>query len=307
MTWLTNRFMRRHTAPPAGPFGPSARSAPSADGDRSVDMTKPIVTPPPDAAPRPGTPTLAYQLALLTAWRLWRRHIGAFVPVAIVVVAPLVVIGELLNSFVGGREVRAAVAVTLFGAAAGAFAEALSAGISEELLRAGSAHSGKRPTVRHAARRVPLWRLTILAIIVGVAVGVGSAIGVLPGLALFAWLAIACTSAMVERHGVVDSLRTSVRLVRGRFWPVAALTTTAALVLGVAEGIGVGLHAIHPPLWATIVIEVAVETVAVSLTAAIILVVFWALTGGADPSPPTQHPRTQHPPTQHPPTQHPPT
>jgi hypothetical protein len=97
---------------------------------------------------------------------------------------------------------------------------------------------------------------------------------------------------MVERHGVVDSLRTSVRLVRGRFWSVAALTTTAALVVGVAEGIGVGLHAIHPPLWATIVIEAAVETVAVSLTAAIILVVFWALIDGADPSPPTQRPRT---------------
>jgi cobalamin biosynthesis protein CobD/CbiB len=52
------------------------------------------------------------------------------------------------------------------------------------------------------------------------------------------------------------------------------------------------LHAMHPPLWATIVIEAAVETVAVSLTAAIILVVFWALIGGADPSPPTQRPRT---------------
>ena len=132
---------------------------------------------------------------------------------------------------------------------------------------------------------MPLWRLTIVAIVVGVAVGVGSAIGVLPGLALFAWLAIACTSAMVERHGVVDSLRTSVRLVRGRFWSVAALTTTAALIVGIAAGIGAGLHAIHPPLWVTIIVEVAVETVAVSLTAAIILVVFWALLGRARPEP----------------------
>ena len=140
---------------------------------------------------------------------------------------------------------------------------------------------------------MPLLRLTILAIVVGVAVGAGSAIGVLPGLALFAWLAVACTSAMVERHGVIDSLRASVRLVRGRFWSVAALTTTAALVLGVAEGIGVGLHAIHPPLWATIVVEVVVETVAISLTAAIILVVFWALLAGPPgPSHPTRHPST---------------
>jgi hypothetical protein len=292
MTWLTNRFMRRHTAPPADPLGPSARSAPSSDGDPSEEMAESSATAPPTAASRSGAPTLAYRPALLAAWRLWRRHIGAFVPVAIVVVAPLVVIGELLNAFVHGHEVGAAVAVTLFGVAAAALAEALSAGISEELLRAGSAHPGKRSTVREAARRVPLWRLTIVAVVVGVAVGVGSAIGVLPGLALFAWMAIACTSAMVERHGVVDSLRTSVRLVRGRFWSVAALTTTAALVVGVAEGVGVGLHAIHPPLWATIIIEVAVETVAVSLTAAIILVVFWALIEGADPSRPAYRPPT---------------
>ncbi|HEY2795579.1 MAG TPA: hypothetical protein VGJ28_24670, partial [Micromonosporaceae bacterium] len=206
--------------------------------------------------------------------------IGAFVPVAIVVVAPLVLIGELLNGVLDGHEVQATVAITLFGIATAALAEALSAGISEELLRVGSAHPGRRPTVREAARRVSLRRLTILAVVVGVAVGAGSAIGVLPGLALFAWLAVACTSAMVERHGVIDSLRASVRLVRGRFWSVAALTTTAAVALGVAEGIGAGLHAIHPPLWATIVIEVVVETVAISLTAAIILVVFWALLAG---------------------------
>jgi hypothetical protein len=284
--------MRRHTAPPAGPFGPSAHTAPSSDVHLSVEITKPIATAPLVQAPPSGTPTLAYRLALLAAWRLWRRHISAFVPVAIVVVAPLVVIGELLNTLVDGHEVRMAVAVTLFGIAAAALAEALSAGISEELLRAGSAHPGKRPTVRQAAGRVPLWRLTVLAIVVGVAVGVGFAIGVLPGLALFAWLAIGCTSAMVERHGVVDSLRASVRLVRGRFWSVAALTTTAALVAGVAEGIGVGLHAIHPPLWAMIIVEAAVETVAVSLSAAIILVVFWALLRRADPSPPTHHPPT---------------
>ncbi len=97
---------------------------------------------------------------------------------------------------------------------------------------------------------------------------------------------------MVERHGVVESLRTSVRLVRGRFWSVAALTTTAAVIVGVAEGIGAGLHAIHPPLWVTIIVEVAVETVAVSLTAAIILVVFWALLGRAAPSPAMHHPPT---------------
>jgi hypothetical protein len=283
MAWLTNRIMRRQTMPPAGPLAPSGHTAPSADRNPSVEVRKPVATAPPAAAAQSGidTPTLAYRPALVAAWRLWRRHIGAFVPVAIVVVAPLILIGELLKGFVDGHEVRAAATVTLFGIAAAALAEALSAGISEELLRAGSAHPGKRPTVREAARRVPLWRLTILAIVVGVAVGVGSAIGALPGLAVFAWLAIACTTAMVERHGVVNSLRASVTLVRGRFWSVAALTTTAALVVGAAEGIGVGLHAIHAPLWATVVVEAIVETVAISLTAAIILVVFWALMAAA--------------------------
>ncbi len=282
MARLTNRIMRRHTMSPAGPLTTAAHAVPSSDDDLPVEFTEPMATAPPAAAAQSGvgTPTLAYRPALLAAWRLWRRHIGAFVPVAIVVVAPLVLIGELLNGLLDGHEVRAAAVITLFGIGAAALAEALSAGISEELLRTGSEHPGRRPTVREAARRVSLWRLTILAVVVGVAVGAGSAIGVLPGLALFAWLAVACTSAMVERHGVIDSLRASVRLVRGHYWSVAALTTTAAVVLGVAEGIGVGLHAIHPPLWATIGVEVIVETVAISLTAAIILVVFWALMAG---------------------------
>jgi hypothetical protein len=282
MAWLMNRIMHWHTTSPAGPLTTAASAMPSSDDDLSVQVAASMATAPPAAAAQSGVdaPTLAYRPAVLAAWRLWHRHVGAFVPVAIVVVAPLVLIGELLNGLLDGHEVGAIAVSTLFGIGAAALAEALSAGISEELLRTGSEHPGRRPTVREAARRVSLWRLTILAIVVGVAVGAGSAIGVLPGLALFAWLAIACTSAMVERHGVIDSLRASVRLVRGRYWSVAALTTTAAVVLGVAEGIGVGLHAIHPPLWATIVVEVVVETVAISLTAAIILVVFWALMAG---------------------------
>jgi hypothetical protein len=219
---------------------------------------------------------LSYRRALVTAWRLWRTHMSAFIPVAIVVVAPLLLLGELLDHWLNGSTVSDIFVFLALGIAATAFAEALCAGVAEEVLHAGASHQ-TRPSLWATIRHLPLIRLTILAVIIGVAVAVGTAALIVPGLAIFAWLCVACTTAIVERRGVAESLRNSVRLVRGHFWAVAALTTTAVLLGDAVEALVAALHAVHPPLWVTITVEALVETAVISLTAAVIVVVFQAL------------------------------
>jgi hypothetical protein len=219
---------------------------------------------------------LTYRPALVTAWRLWRTHFPAFIPVAIVIVAPLLILGELLDRWLVGGTVSEVVSFLVLGIAATAFAEALCAGVAEEVLHAGASHA-PRSSLFATIRRLPLLRLTILAVIIGVAVAVGTIALIVPGLAIFAWLCVACTTAIVERRGVVASLRNSVRLVRGNFWAVAALTTTAVVFSDGVEALLELLHGAHPPLWVTIIVDALVETAVISLTAAVIVVVFQAL------------------------------
>jgi len=235
------------------------------------------------AAPSRDDPawTLAYRPALRQAWQLWRTHISAFVPVAIVIVALLMLLGELVNRWLNVSNVGEVVAALSLGIAATAFAEALCAGVAEDVLHTGAAHE-TRSSLWTTIRRLPLVRLTILAVIIGIAVVIGTAALILPGLAIFAWLCVACTTAIVERRGVVASLRHSVRLVRGNFWAVAALTTTAIVVGDAIEQVVEAVHAAHPPLWVEVSVETVVETTVISLTAAVIVVVFQALRARRD-------------------------
>jgi hypothetical protein len=58
---------------------------------------------------------------------------------------------------------------------------------------------------------------------------------------------------------------------------VAALTTTALVPPGVADAIGALLHAAHPPLWITILVEAVIDTAAISMTSALIVVLYGGL------------------------------
>ncbi|HEU0237779.1 MAG TPA: hypothetical protein VFR11_00670 [Micromonosporaceae bacterium] len=213
------------------------------------------------------------------AWRLWRAHLAAFVPIAVAIVAPLLILAELLDEWVGTSTVTAVAIASVFGVAAAAFGEALCAGIAEDILHHGAAEGPRheRLSLWATVRRLPVIRLTVLAVIIGVSVAIGVLLLLLPGLAVFAWLSLACTVALVEGRGVRDSLRASVSLVRGHFWKVAALTTTALVPSAVADQIAEALHGAHPPMWIEIVVDAILDTVAISLTAAIIVVLYGAL------------------------------
>jgi hypothetical protein len=222
-------------------------------------------------------PAVRFAPSVREAWRLWRAHLGEFAIVALAVVVPLLAVAEVLTHRfeVVGDAVRVGV-LLIAGVALAAFGEALCAGLAEHVLyRTSTGRS--RTSLWLQARSLPLATLAGIALVVAVAVAVGWALFVVPALVAFAWLAVASPVASFERLGVVASLRRAVALVRGHFWRVAALTSLTFAPFAVADTVGVALHAQHAPAWVVVLVEAVVEAAAISLTAAVVVVIYRGL------------------------------
>jgi hypothetical protein len=220
---------------------------------------------------------LRFGQALRDAWRLWRSHTRLFLVMAFTVVTPLLVLTEVLKHRTD-REARsdALFLLILVGVVLAAFGEALCAGLAEHALR--DELTGRpRRGLRVLLPMLPLGTLSVLALIVGLSVVAGMALLVLPGLAAFAWLACASPAASFEGHGVRSALRSSVGLVRGRFWRVFAVTSVTFLPTAAGDLLAAWLHAHHPPLWLMIIAEALIESVVISYTAAVVVVVYHTL------------------------------
>ena len=196
---------------------------------------------------------------------------------AVGVVTPLLVLGEALQDRWGHEGEPSTLALlVLAGVVLAAFGEALCAGLAEHALRDELMGQPRRP-LRVLLPLLPLGTLSVLALIVGMTVVVGIGVLVLPGLAAFAWLACASPAASFERHGAFAALAASVRLVRGRFWRVAAVTSVTFLPTAIGDAVEAWLHAYHPPLWVMIVAEALIESVVISYTAAVVVIVYHTL------------------------------
>jgi hypothetical protein len=220
---------------------------------------------------------LRFGQALRDAWRLWRSHTRLFLVMAFTVVTPLLVAIEVLLHRTG-REARADTVLLfiLAGVVLAAFGEALCAGLAEHALR--DELTGRpRRGLWALLPLLPLGTLSVLALIVGLSVVVGMALLVLPGLAAFAWLACASPAASFEGHGVRSALRSSVELVQGRFWRVFAVTSVTFLPTAAGDLLAAWLHAKHPPLWLMILAEALIESLVISYTAAVVVVVYHTL------------------------------
>ncbi|GIH08839.1 hypothetical protein Rhe02_69060 [Rhizocola hellebori] len=220
---------------------------------------------------------LRFGQALRDAWRLWRSHERLFLSMAVAVVTPLLVLDQFLQRrWDNEGRAPAAALLLLTGLVLAAFGEALCAGLAEHALRDELMDRPRRP-LRVLLPLLPLGTLSVLAFIVGVTVTLGLAALLLPGLAIFAWLACASPAASFERHGVRAALATSVRLVRGRFWRVAAVTSVTFLPTAIGGAVEAWLHSYHPPLWLMIVVEALIESVVISYTAAVVVIVYHTL------------------------------
>jgi len=220
---------------------------------------------------------LRFRPALRDAWRLWHRNLSLFGPLAFAVVAPLLVIGELIwDRLQHSTRLPEVFTFLLAGVVLAAVGEALCAGLAEHALR-DEMMGHPRRSFRVLLRLLPLGTLSVLAFIVGVVVTVGTALFVLPGLAAFAWLATASPAASFDRHGVREALVASVRLVRGHFWHVAAVTSVTFVPSAFGDAAAALLHAQHAPFWLIMVAEAVIEAVIISFTAAVVVVVYHTL------------------------------
>jgi hypothetical protein len=220
---------------------------------------------------------LRFGQALRDAWLLWRSHERLFLTLAFTVVTPLLVLAEVLKHR-SDREVEphSLTVIILIGLVLGAFGEALCAGLAEHALRDELAGRPRRG-LRVLLPLLPLGTLSVIAFIVGVSVTLGLAMFVVPGLAAFAWLACASPAASFDGHGVGSALRSSVALVRGRFWRVAAVTSVTFVPSAIGDVVAAWLHAHHPPLWLMILLEALIESIVISYTAAVVVIVYHTL------------------------------
>ncbi|HET7072911.1 MAG TPA: hypothetical protein VFI55_02365, partial [Mycobacterium sp.] len=100
---------------------------------------------------------------------------------------------------------------------------------------------------------------------------------VVPGLVAFPWLVLATPLVSLERTGVWPALRRSIALVRGNFWPVAALTTLTFVPASLGDWLSDEISHAHAPLWTELLVEIVTDAVAVAVTAAVVVTMFDAL------------------------------
>ena len=82
------------------------------------------------------------------------------------------------------------------------------------------AEDGRPPSLRFIARHLSYGRLIAVDILFVLAVALGLVFLVVPGMAAFAYLALAGPVVEIEDRGIASSFRRSFQLVRGRFWLV---------------------------------------------------------------------------------------
>jgi hypothetical protein len=94
--------------------------------------------------------------------------------------------------------------------------------------------TGIGTSLRYALRRVPA--LVWMEILTVIGVFFGFLALIVPGIWLYAAWSVAVPALLIERTGPMRSLRRSVRLVRGRWWPTAAVLLVSTLMVSLVAG-----------------------------------------------------------------------
>ncbi|QSB13250.1 hypothetical protein JQS43_16640 [Natronosporangium hydrolyticum] len=225
-----------------------------------------------------AAPNLRFVPTLVEAGRLWRRHLRSFAVIAVVLVPPLAVVEVLSHELDLAPNLGLVVTFGLAGLVVTVVAEAFCAGLADHVLYYDRIGHRRQSLWRHA-RALPLLTLVVLALLIGLAVTIGALLLLLPGLVIYAWLAVAPPAASFERTGVAGSLRRSVALVRGRFWRVAALVLVPSIPVLLIDALGDALRAWHSPHWLLVLVEAVCEAIVIGFTAAVVVVVYHTLRG----------------------------
>ncbi|MGH2923312.1 MAG: YciC family protein [Solirubrobacterales bacterium] len=193
----------------------------------------------------------------------YRRHWRLLVPLALLVLLPQ----SLADAFLDGLEIErvssasdvAKLASIPLLAAVNLAGEALYAGI----VTAAVLHwrRGERlPGVRPVAREIPVARLIALDLILAITVGIGFALLVIPGLVIYAYLAISPALIELRKLGLADAIAASARLVHGNFLRVLGLILAVFVVTDAATTILESpLHGVGGELALNVVVDATLE------------------------------------------------
>jgi len=196
----------------------------------------PIPPPPP---PPPGTPpgpggirprTLGEILS--EAFRIYRENAANLLVIVAVVVVPL--------SFISAVAVRlfdVTVTAVIIGAAIGVIIWAI---LQAAMLRGAAQATIGDPVDIEASYRWGLSRfgsVLLVAVLVGIVVGVGFLLLVIPGFIFLVFLSVSEPALIVENRRGTEAMSRSWNLVRGHFWHALVVILVAAIITGVIQGI----------------------------------------------------------------------
>src|SRR5437867_9432984 len=213
--------------------------------------TPPPPPPPPGTPPGPGgfRPRTLGEI-LSEAFRIYRENAAKLMVIVAVVVVPLSFIGALLAHFVGeptlhrvggtieySRSFGVTILALLIAAAIGVIIWAI---LQAAILRGAAQATIGDPVDVEASYRWGLSRfgsVLLVALLVGIVVGVGFILLIIPGLIFLVFLSVSEPALIVENRRGTEALKRSWNLVRGHFWHALVVILIAAILTGIVQGI----------------------------------------------------------------------
>jgi hypothetical protein len=167
--------------------------------------------------------------------RTYVRWAPSLLALAVVVFVPLGLIHALTVhaeigsfGFGAGLKLLAIIAATLALAATGLVGEVFYTGAVAISLT--HPQQGKPPSLRQIAGMVNYGPLIAIDLLYGALVALGLVAFVVPGILAFVWFGLAAPVVEIEHRGIRAALGRSLRLVRGKFWLVAAVLIPIEIV-----------------------------------------------------------------------------
>jgi hypothetical protein len=176
---------------------------------------------------------------LAGAFRLYRLEPARVAGASLVILLPLVLLGEAAHALDGAVAQDALIRVLLLPAASGMLALlglVLLAGVMDELVGA-AVRGTPQPPLTDAMRSLPLAQLIAADVVVAVLVGAGAALGAVPGIVLAALVGIAGPAVNIERHGPMGAVVRSIRLTWPHAWVALGVIAPALVVEGIAHAV----------------------------------------------------------------------
>jgi hypothetical protein len=178
---------------------------------------------------------LTTRRAFARIWRIYRGWAPSLLLLALIVFVPLGLINALTVSAeiedLGSESMLTLIgsgAVLMVLATTSLLGEVFYTGVVTASLT--HPHDERAPSLGEVARSIRYGRLIAVDVIYAVLVAVGIVLFLVPGIAAFAWLALAAPLVEIEDRGISTALARSVRLVRGRFWTVLSVLLPIAIV-----------------------------------------------------------------------------